>query len=65
MRDGGKGRGLGGARAYFVADDLFLLLVIECWHREAALVLWVDREVDVSKVGKVWMDGIWGDIFAR
>ena len=55
---------MGGGRAYFIADDLLLLLVVECWHREAALVLRVDREVNVPKMGEVWMDRIWGDVVA-
>ena len=49
--------------ARFVTDDGLLLLVVEGWHGEAALVVWVYLEVDVSEVADA-LDGIWSHVLA-
>lgn len=50
---------------YLIADDLVLLLVVQGGNREAPLVIRVHIEVNISKMGKILVNGIWGHIFSR
>ncbi len=49
----------------FVGDDGLVHFVPESRHGEAASVVWVGGEVDLSEVGEVRMDGVWRDVFTR
>ena len=48
--------------AYLIADDLVLFLVVQRGDRKAPLVVWINIEVDVSEMGEILVDWIWGHI---
>lgn len=47
-----------------VADNGLQLLVVESWYRESALVLGVDREINIAQVRESRMQRVWSGIFS-
>jgi hypothetical protein len=52
-------------RYYLVADDSGSLFVEEDWNGEAASVVWVLGEVDITQVGEVFVQGVGNGVLAR
>lgn len=50
--------------SYLVANDLVLLLVVQCRNSEAAFILWIHTKVDVPEVCGILVERIRGNVVA-
>ena len=52
------------SKTHLIADYLVLLDIIERWYRETSCVAWINVEIDVSKMGEVFVYWVRCDIFS-